>query len=84
MEIFKIIDVIDVATGKRSEKYGYRIGRVGRVQYRKLDEPMIFEYLNNSFFMTTDIQDISKKEYMDKGIVIIETKNRIYKLKKEE
>lgn len=75
---YKIGEVLDRRTNKRSEKWSYRIGRECLIDDRTVQVglPLIVEYPTRcSFFRTSLVEEI---EQTDRGVWIT-TKNSIYR-----
>lgn len=77
MKKFIISEVLDIKTNKRSEEFGYRVGRECFIDESniKKGKSLLVRYLNGSLFYTSLVTEISKT-YTE---LYVKTKNRIYK-----
>lgn len=77
MQKLIISEVLDNSTGKRSERFGYRVGRECCTAKPYIEEgvPLIVNYFNNRGFMTTPVLDVEEDDY---GFWV-KTKNRNYR-----
>jgi hypothetical protein len=71
-----IDEIMDDTTGRRSDKWGYRIGRKCTiVPPLKNGYPLVVEYSDKGYFMTTAIVSF----VTDENSVWVKTKNSTYK-----
>lgn len=78
--MYEIKEVLDNKTHKRSDKWGYRVGRKCEVEPSCcVGTPLIVRYESGSHFITTTIQ--SWEENKD-GDLVVATQNTTYILKK--
>ena len=68
-------EVLDKETNKRSEKYGYRVGRECFITVLEEGSIMIGEYEDGRMFYTSVVEDIEETDY---GIWVT-TENRVYR-----
>lgn len=79
MKKFIIENVIDIKTGKTSETFGYRIGRICELEtnYIELNVPLVIHYRQPNTYKYCMTSPITKIEISSYGYVIT-TNNRKY------